>query len=243
MVVSREEVLAAIRREAEAAEGVPPGVERFERITGIRRHEWSGVYWARWGDALTEAGYEPHVFGSSTRPDDELGRILAEQVRQLGRWPAKADFQMAKRAGQEVPNPNSLLRRLGGTDNQRAFTFDWARTHEGWEDVAAILGPRLTSAAALPKATLSTPLVSGYVYLFKSGKHHKIGRSNAPERRAYEVRLQMPERVETVHTIATDDPEGIEAYWHRRFASKRANGEWFSLAPEDVAAFTSRSFM
>ena len=85
--------------------------------------------------------------------------------------------------------------------------------------------------------------MTGYVYLFKSGKHYKIGRSNAPERRAYEVRLQMPEKVEAVHTIATDDPEGIEAYWHRRLAGKRANGEWFALTPEDVAAFASRSYM
>jgi len=83
----------------------------------------------------------------------------------------------------------------------------------------------------------------GTVYLLKSGRHYKIGRSNAVGRREYEIGLRLPEKGILIHEIRTDDPEGIEAYWHRRFGARRGNGEWFDLTPEDVSSFRRRTFM
>ena len=85
--------------------------------------------------------------------------------------------------------------------------------------------------------------IRGYVYLLRSGRRYKIGKSTDPSRRFREVRLELPDETNQVHTIPTDDPSGIESYWHQRFAEKRIrNTEFFSLTAEDVRAFKRRKY-
>lgn len=83
----------------------------------------------------------------------------------------------------------------------------------------------------------------GHVYLLKHGNDYKIGKSYDVTRRYKEIKVQMPQVTEEIHTIATDDPSGIEAYWHNRFRDKKLEGEWFQLSLSDVKAFKKRKFM
>ena len=77
----------------------------------------------------------------------------------------------------------------------------------------------------------------------KSGRFYKVGRSNSAGRREYELAIQLPERATKIHEIRTDDPVGIEEYWHKRFESRRKNGEWFELNASDIKAFRRRKFL
>jgi hypothetical protein len=84
----------------------------------------------------------------------------------------------------------------------------------------------------------SVPAAVGYVYLLKHGtrREYKIGRTNNALRREGELGIQLPEKLQPVHYIKTDDPAGVESYWHTRFARKRKEGEWFALTAHDVRA-------
>jgi hypothetical protein len=240
---SKEHILREIRRLAEANAGAAPSRRAFEAASGIGSREWTGHYWARWSDAVREAGYEPQTFQGRVYDEDALIRFLADVTRDLGRFPTTPDLRIWRRDHEAVvPNDKVFSSRLGTKAEQLEKLRQFARAHADYADVAAIC-ESLTVRPPRPAATAVPAVVTGVVYLVHMGEFHKIGKSNDPGRRLYELGLRLPERHDVVHVIETDDPSGIEAYWHRRFASQRTNGEWFGLSPGDVAAFRRRQYM
>jgi hypothetical protein len=85
--------------------------------------------------------------------------------------------------------------------------------------------------------------LEGFVYMERFGKHYKVGHTTAVPRRHREISMELPEKPSIVHVIRTDDPSGIERYWHDRFGKLRRNGEWFELTQKEIRAFKRRRFM
>jgi hypothetical protein len=243
--VEKEYVIAEIRRTAEANGGVPLGVKRFAHETGIGESAWKGRFWARWGDAVSEAGYPPNKWGEDRYDPDDVYAKLCVQIRSLGRMPTEAELQMRRRQDRSFPTPLVYTRAVGPKAVWATKVADFCRDRAEWNDVFAIVAPLAVEVVptASRRVESDDDAAHGLVYLAKSGRHHKIGRSKDAQRRRYEIALQLPERVTLIHEIRTDDPVGIERYWHERFRDRRANGEWFDLTPSDVAAFKRRKFM
>ena len=237
--IDRSFIIAEIKRCAEANGGKAPGQSQFSRVTGIPEYQWSR-HWPRWSEAVAEAGYSPNVLQG--RLDDEvLLTALADLAQELGRMPSAREMKQRAHVDPSFPSHNTFS-RFGGKAQLVVRLLDFVETRSKWSDVAEIIPPvpiQLTS----PKPAGDPDTTTGFVYLMKSGKYHKIGKSNSVGRRAYEVGLQLPEAVTLVHEIETDDPAGIEQYWHRRFADRRTRGEWFRLTADDIAAFKRRRFM
>jgi hypothetical protein len=87
--------------------------------------------------------------------------------------------------------------------------------------------------------------VRGYVYFVGSEEYGvvKIGKANDLSSRIGTIALQLPFRVEVLHSIECANPDAVEKEYHRKFAEKRKNGEWFALTPEDLEEIKSVTYL
>jgi hypothetical protein len=236
MGASKRHILAEIKRLAEAG-GRPPGVRLFERETGIKESDWYPDLWLRWGDALQEAGLT-----RNTMVEAFSNELLVEQyarlAQRLSRLPLVGELIRESKANSAFPSEKTF-RRFGGRPKLLKAVADFCRGKPAFADVLVFCeGARLDQAAP-DEVTGAMPDSVGFVYLLRHGsrREYKIGRTANPIRRQGEIGLELPQRLEPIHVITTDDPAGIEAYWHRRFSDKRLKNEWFALTPGDVRAF------
>jgi len=241
--MTRAHIVQEIKRTAKENNGKPLGHNKFTSETGIKKSDWYGVYWARWGEALHEAGFAPNQFQSAFDVADLLTKY-AQFAQKLGRLPADGDLRLKGSTDKTFPNATTLHNRFGGKAQLVQKLLVYCQGHNGYEDVVKLCDAYSPLKLEAPTEDHEPDDVTiGFVYLIKSGRFFKIGRSNAAGRRTYELDLQLPEKATPVHVIRTDDPPGIEAYWHTRFESKRKNGEWFDLDMKEVSAFKRRKIM
>ena len=236
--MDKEHIISEIQRTAKANGGVALGWRRFGEETGIRYYDWYGQFWTRWNDAVRESGLEPNRM-SEAYDDEFLLEKLVLLTRRLARVPTQGDLLLAAKGEPAFPS-EKVFRRLGSKPQRASRVIAFCAANPEHGDVAA-----LWTAIAVPERSADVeaadmaPPVFGYVYLLKHGsrREYKIGRTNNPLRREGEIGIQLPEKLQPIHYIKTDDPVGIENYWHARFANKRKEGEWFALTAQDVRAF------
>lgn len=87
------------------------------------------------------------------------------------------------------------------------------------------------------------PLNWGWVYLIQSmdtiTPRFKIGKSEDPWQRFFELQSVSPSELKLIHLIKCDNIGSLEKHLHRKYDSKRLRfngirGEWFELSQQDV---------
>lgn len=239
--MKKETIVSEIRRAAAENGGGPLGKNKFQELTGISEGVWRGKFWLNWSDATAAAGIESGQL-SEAHDGDYLLTRLAELTRKYGHFPTTSETRMERVHDKTFPN-DKVFDRYGNKAARIEALRSFVVGRADFADVAAMLPIAVAIPDAPPDDSETDGLGDGFVYMIKLGKAYKIGRTFSVPRRHREIALELPQKPDVVHSIRTDDPDGIETYWHRRFEKKRTNGEWFALNSDDVRAFKRRKFM
>lgn len=235
---TKEEILAEIKRTSTYNSGKSLGQKAFKSLTGIGWYDW-GKYWASWSLAVIEAGFEPQK--KKIAYDDEfLTKQMISVIRKLGRYPSLSKLR--------IENYNSGFSYYEAIKKRKKYKVvnnivEFCRNNKNYQDILEICTPLLKELEENKTSVESSFIgVVGYVYLIKSTLMHatvyKIGKTNDLERRSKELNQPSNDQI-LIHSIETDDPDGVESYWHKRFESKRYKNkeEWFILKPQDIQSF------
>lgn len=237
--MTRDEILHEIRRTADANGGKPLGRARFVSKTGITEYE-IGKHWARFTDAQREAGFEPNTL-QVAHDDDFVMEKFIGLTRKLGHVPTGAEMRL-ERVSHDPSFPNAQVYGRFGSKNERiGKILSYCREQPKYEDVVVILEAAYTppSQSGDERAdSIAENVNYGFVYLLRGHRgKYKIGQTASLERRLLELQAASAVELKRIHSIKTDDPVGVETYWHKRFHEKRVRHEWFELNAADVEAF------
>ncbi|WFU09782.1 GIY-YIG nuclease family protein [Rhizobium sp. CB3090] len=228
----RQEIISKIKDIAQR-DGKAPGREKFQGETGIGPHTWRGRIWRSWTDALADAGFEPNEYQAAFDSDDLL-QAVAEIASRLGRFPTTGDIEYEFPRLSGAPSSATLFARWKMAELAAALA-EYAERRGDYK--IASFARDYVPPRRNKKSEVEDAVVVGYVYMQRHGSDYKIGYTKSLNKRGRQIQIELPQKIELVHSILTDDPAGIEAYWHKRFSEKRTRGEWFKLTKADITAF------
>lgn len=221
--------------------GEVPGRRRFEENTGVTPGQYL-KHWARWSDFVNDAGLRPNSPREKSDKETLLGR-LAEVTRTLKKFPTVPELRIQRQNDKTVPSDDTLRKHFGDNKKLRAALYHFCQEQGELSDVVQLFSAEIDE----DEHDEGDPAIYAgivYLHLMRIGneKRYKIGRTNNSDVRHKQISATLPENLERLHEIETDDAVGIERYWHQRFATKRRKGEWFDLSNADVTAFKRRRF-
>jgi len=108
--------------------------------------------------------------------------------------------------------------------------------YEQWFSAGAkIEGPKTPTPRALRQIPrIPPPVIGVYIARAEGTRRIKIGRSTDVFYRHRGLHTASPFPITLLRVLETKEPDALEAYLHRRYASHRVYREWFELPEEEL---------
>jgi hypothetical protein len=224
------EIIVKLKSAIASNGGQPPSSRAFFKASGLNHRDLLRAGWPTYGALLQSQGLQPTEMRRGYT-DEEVFRPLAELVVSLGHFPTQNEREVERHRNQAFPSSEAYIRRGRGVMLEHALR-EWCQTTGNFPELVQTLkqSPSAPYVAA--------PVVRGYVYMLRAGNRIKIGKESTEGARQAAAGTWL-ENPTVIHRIPTDDPEGVEKYWHERFKKqgKHVKGELFNLSAADIAAF------
>lgn len=242
-MLTREDIIKKLQKYAKELGGKTPGEANFYESMNVGIMDRK-KYWPNYGELVIEAGLTPNKFDKTKYSKNKLSKLFIGIIREKNKWPTRGELDIKHYKSSTFPDSATFYKKLGLvlTGDLAQTIIEYVENKKGYEDVIEICKPFLKENAKQGDSPLMN---KGYVYLLKSKLRnavaYKIGRTSNIENRIKQLR--QPSNIEEIlHHIETDDPIGVETYWHNRFEANRLypdklKDEWFKLSFSDIKAF------
>jgi hypothetical protein len=150
------------------------------------------MYWARWGDALKEAGFEP-IVPQHKIPEDVICKKFCELSIKLKKKPTYSELKMAKRNDVDFPSSRIMVRHYGSISKLSERAIEYAKRDKEYSSAVDYL----STSDGVDRGESRLPTALGCVYLIKGGRRFKVGRTKDVESRIPELSYQSQTRLGT----------------------------------------------
>lgn len=239
--MDKKEIIAEIKHVASLLGGKSPSIADMEKHSGLLAYQWKGKYWIKWSEALTEAGYKPNRFSSPALGKENIIKSILLYIKSINRMPLFLELKMHKIEDPSFPNITTIKNNFNNKEylDIKKELKSFCIQNSAYSNLLPLFNNLDDNNTNKSEEISDDKSNLGYVYIIQHGnrKEYKIGKTINTIRREGEISIELPEQIKPIHYIKTDDPSGVENYWHNRFKDKRKNGEWFQLSNNDVKSF------
>lgn len=237
-----------IREWAKEHGGKTPSEKVFYKYAETNINNLKKCGYPNYGQFVRDVRLTPNKFDNTKYTPDQLCKFFIKVIRDKhGKWPTRGDLDVRRYKDNKFPASATFYDSLGkvktGGLPRRILSF--IKDKKTYIDIANTCNGVLRQYDEGKEISKGDQLVHGFVYLYKSTLKnvvvYKIGKTTNWEQRVRSLHQSSNIEVEE-YRIETDDINGVEQYWLKRFSDKRLypnkpKNEWFTLDSSDVKAF------